>query len=83
MLSIVFCSIVCYHFFMQYKEFENFQATSLFCPKCKMATEVRERLLLILPDGKLFGYLCSLCGTSVGKRKESEKKDKKIILASS
>ncbi len=66
-----------------YKEFDKFQATSLFCPKCKQATEVREKLLLILPDGDLFDYLCSLCGASVGQRKESKFQDKNIVIATS
>ena len=30
---------------------------------------VRERLLLVLPDGELYEYLCTACGESVGKRK--------------
>jgi hypothetical protein len=30
---------------------------------------VRERLLLVLPDGELHEYLCRQCGESVGKRK--------------
>jgi len=30
---------------------------------------VRERLLLVLPDGELYEYLCTCCGESVGKRK--------------
>ncbi len=69
-------------FLMKHKEFEKFQATVLFCPKCNMATEVKERLLLVLPDGNLFDYLCSLCGTSVGKKKDSDSEDKNIIIAS-
>jgi hypothetical protein len=32
---------------------------------------VRERLLLVLPDGELYEYLCSACGASVGKRRAS------------
>ncbi len=54
---------------MQGREFKKFQASSLYCPKCKQATEVRERLLLVLPDGDLFNYYCSLCGTSVDEEK--------------
>jgi hypothetical protein len=50
-------------------QFEEFQASALFCPRCKTARPVRERLLLVLPDGELYEYLCSACGTSVGKRK--------------
>jgi hypothetical protein len=30
---------------------------------------VRERLLLVLPDGELNEYLCGDCGSSVGTRK--------------
>ena len=66
---------------MQGREFKKFQASSLYCPKCKQATEVREKLLLVLPDGDLFNYYCSLCGTSVGKKKDSQTENKKIILA--
>mgnify|MGYP001822762702 CR=1 FL=1 len=50
-------------------QFEEFQASALYCPRCKTARPVRERLLLVLPDGELYEYLCSACGTSVGKRK--------------
>jgi hypothetical protein len=49
--------------------FEEFQATVLFCNHCRAARPVRERLLLILPDGELHDYLCTGCGSSVGSRK--------------
>jgi len=29
---------------------------------------VRERLLLILPDREIYDYLCTGCGSSVGRR---------------
>jgi DNA-directed RNA polymerase subunit RPC12/RpoP len=51
------------------RQFEEFQASALFCPRCQTARPVRERLLLVLPDGDLFEYVCAACGTSVGKRK--------------
>lgn len=41
----------------------------LFCARCRQARPVRERLLLILPDGELHEYLCAACGASVGSRK--------------
>lgn len=50
-------------------DFQEFQASALFCGRCQTAQPVRERLLLVLPDGELFEYLCSACGTSVGTRK--------------
>jgi len=49
--------------------FREFQATELFCGRCRTARPVRERLLLVLPDGELFEYLCSVCGAEVGSRK--------------
>jgi len=50
-------------------QFEEFQASALFCSRCQAARPVRERLLLVLPDGELYEYLCAACGNSVGKRK--------------
>jgi hypothetical protein len=51
--------------------FGEFQASVLFCDRCRSAQPVRERLLLVLPDGELFEYLCRVCGSSVGSRKAS------------
>jgi len=53
---------------MNQQQFENFTASSLYCQKCKAAMAVRERLLLVLPDREIFDYLCSGCGSSVGRR---------------
>ena len=49
--------------------FQDLQASVLFCNRCRVARPVRERLLLVLPDGELNEYLCRTCGTSVGTRK--------------
>jgi hypothetical protein len=49
-------------------QFGDFTASELYCPKCARAQRVRERLLLILPNGELYEYLCSGCGTSLGQR---------------
>jgi hypothetical protein len=51
------------------EEFRQFEASVLFCGRCQAAQPVRQRLLLVLPDGELFEYLCTACGTSVGSRK--------------
>jgi hypothetical protein len=51
------------------EQFEQFQASALFCARCQAARPVHERLLLVLPDGELYEYLCAACGASVGKRK--------------
>jgi len=53
---------------MKQQQFENFTASSLYCEKCKAAMPVRERLLLVLSDREIFDYLCTECGTSVGRR---------------
>jgi hypothetical protein len=53
---------------MKQQQFENFTASSLYCEKCKVAKPVRERLLLVLPDREIFDYLCTECGSSVGRR---------------
>jgi hypothetical protein len=49
--------------------FGEFQASALFCPTCRGPRPVRERLLLVLPDGELFDYVCTGCGSSLGSRK--------------
>jgi hypothetical protein len=50
------------------EQFKNFTASELYCPKCRQAQPVRERLLLVLPSGELYEFLCSRCATSLGKR---------------
>lgn len=53
---------------MAQQQFGTFTASELYCPKCGRAQPVRERLLLVLPTGELYEFLCSRCGTSLGKR---------------
>ena len=50
------------------QQFDKFTASELYCPKCRTAQPVRERLLLVLPSGELYEFLCSGCGSSLGKR---------------
>jgi hypothetical protein len=61
------------------QEFDELEATTLFCPACKRAVPVRKRLLLVLPDGDKYDYMCALCGTSVGSKTVSNQ-DKPIQL---
>jgi uncharacterized Zn finger protein len=51
------------------KQYEDLQATYLYCNNCGVSMPVREKLLLILPDGHLFEYLCANCGEVVGDKK--------------
>jgi hypothetical protein len=50
------------------KQFDQLRATALFCPRCRQAMPVRQRLLLFLPDGELYEYLCQRCGASLGTK---------------
>lgn len=50
------------------EQFEHLRASELFCPRCKTAQPVREKLLLVLPGKDLYDYVCSFCGTSLGSR---------------
>lgn len=60
--------------------FEEFEAATLFCPKCKEAVPVRKRLLLVLPDGDKYDYMCAYCSTSVGSKKVSRKDNVQILI---
>lgn len=53
-------------------QFEDFAASELFCPTCRRAQPVRERLLLVLPDGNRYDYVCSGCGGSIGTKSDNE-----------
>ncbi|OGL46386.1 MAG: hypothetical protein A2161_03050 [Candidatus Schekmanbacteria bacterium RBG_13_48_7] len=59
---------------------QSFEASELYCPRCKRATPVRRRLLLILPDGDKYEYLCSQCGFSVGTKKDIIPNNFQLIL---
>ena len=65
---------------MTREEFKNFEATTLFCARCKMATPVRKRLLLILPEGEKYEYLCSRCGSLVGDKLEKGEQKVNLII---
>jgi hypothetical protein len=52
------------------EQFDQFKATLLYCSKCRRAMPVRERLLLVLPDGELYDYTCEGCNSSVGSKTE-------------
>jgi hypothetical protein len=55
--------------------FKEFEATSLFCSRCRQATSVRKRLLLVLPTGNKYDYTCSVCGTPVGGKTDNDATD--------
>ena len=59
----------------------QFEASSLFCTRCRRAVPVRKRLLLVLPDGDKFEYLCTYCSNSLGTKMEYEQRDVKLLVA--
>ena len=61
------------------EQFRSFNASALYCPQCRQATPVRERLLLVLPDGNLYEYRCAQCGTSTGSKTEKEPTTTRIL----
>ena len=56
-------------------QYENFEATQLFCPHCKEARPVRKHLLLVLPTGNKYDYRCAVCATSVGSKTDNNTED--------
>ena len=52
------------------QSFDQFNAALLYCNQCRRAMPVRERLLLVLPDGELYDYTCQGCNSSVGSKME-------------
>ena len=60
-----------------YKEFD---ATELYCARCRKPVPVRKRLLLVLPEGDKFEYLCVFCSDTVGTKISRDKKPSKLIV---
>jgi hypothetical protein len=52
------------------QSFDQFNASLLYCNKCGRAMPVRQRLLLVLPDGELYDYTCQGCNSSIGTKTE-------------
>ncbi len=61
-------------------QFQSLNASLLFCPTCKEATPVRERLLLVLPSGNKYDYTCAHCGTSTGEKTDQEQQGSQLII---
>jgi hypothetical protein len=48
------------------ESFGSLEATELYCPRCRRPQPVRQRLLLVVPEGDKYEYLCAACGESLG-----------------
>lgn len=51
--------------------YDQLEASLLHCPNCRVAVPVRKRLLLVLPEGDKYEYVCPQCGTTCGDKIES------------
>ena len=59
--------------------YKDFDATELYCPKCKQSVPVRKRLLLVLPEGDKYEYFCVYCAETVGTKIDKQVKPLTII----
>ena len=58
---------------MEGGSYKDFEATVLFCPYCKEPMPVKKKLLLILPEGEKYDYLCSKCGRPIGGKLQEDR----------
>ena len=59
--------------------YEEFDATELYCPRCRQSVPVRKRLLLVLPEGDKYEYRCAHCSETVGTKIDKHEKPLSII----
>jgi hypothetical protein len=65
---------------MARESYKDFDATELYCPRCKRAVRVLKRLLLIVPQGEKYDYSCAFCGMSVGDKLVTMKGESPIVF---
>jgi hypothetical protein len=61
-------------------QYKDFTASRLYCNNCSESMPVKERLLLILPDGYLYEYICAGCGKTVGDKRVSLSREDKFLF---
>ncbi len=61
-------------------QYDQFEATELYCPRCRQAMPVRKRLLLVLPEGDKYEYRCAACLTTVGDKIEKNNDGVRLVL---
>jgi hypothetical protein len=60
-------------------QYDEFEASELFCARCQQSQPVRRRLLIVLPQGNKYDYLCSVCGESVGSKMDDDRESFSIL----
>jgi hypothetical protein len=61
-------------------QYDRFEASELFCPRCRTARPVRQHLLLVLPSGNKYEYRCAACATPVGAREDNDPSEFQDLL---
>ena len=61
-------------------DYDQFEASELYCPRCRRAQPVRRHLLLVLPTGNKYEYRCSVCATSLGGKEDNDPSEFHSIL---
>lgn len=64
---------------MTRQAYDEFDATEIYCPRCRRAVPVRKRLLLVLSQGDKYDYSCTVCGTSLGDKMDLKKDNLRIF----
>jgi hypothetical protein len=62
------------------ESYKQFDATELYCANCRRAVPVRKRLLLVLPEGDKYEYLCAFCSGSVGTKLDRNGPPRGVIV---
>jgi hypothetical protein len=62
-------------------QYSSFEASELFCPRCRQSRPVRRHLLLVLPTGNKYDYRCAVCATSVGSKMDSDSRDFHTLIS--
>jgi len=60
--------------------FKEFDATELYCPRFKRPVPFRKLLLLVLPEGDKYEYLCAICSETVGTKIDRQTKPVTVIV---
>ena len=60
-------------------QYDEFEASELFCARCQQSQPVERRLLIVLPQGNKYDYLCSVCGESVGSKMDDNRESFAIL----
>lgn len=65
---------------MPKESFQQLEASLLYCPNCRQAMPVRKKLLLILPEGDKYEYLCVQCASTCGTKIEQDDHQTRILM---